>query len=67
TIILENRYPIYRHRDTRQIVTYKVNSYKVMLYNPYLSYKYTAYINIEICTSMKSIKYIYKYIYKRTN
>ena len=33
-------------------------------YNPYLCQKYNAHINVEICATVKSIKYIYKYVYK---
>jgi len=33
-------------------------------YNRYLLLKYNAHINVEICTSVKSVKCIYKYIYK---
>ena len=36
----------------------------VVLYNPYLSKKYQAYINVEVCASVKAIKYIHKYVYK---
>ena len=36
----------------------------VVPYNPYLSTKYNAHINVEICSSIKSCKYLYKYVYK---
>jgi hypothetical protein len=36
----------------------------VVPYNPYLSVKYRAYINVKVCASIKAIKYINKYIYK---
>jgi hypothetical protein len=74
TEIPANRYPTYRRYNTRQFKVAKVYSYKVrlnnyyiILYNPYLSRKYTIYINIELYNSIKAIKYIYKYIYKGTN
>lgn len=35
-----------------------------MPYNPYLTLKYNAHINVEICTSLAAIKYICKYIFK---
>jgi hypothetical protein len=38
-----------------------------MPYNPYLTKKYRAYINIEILANVNAIKYIYKYIYKGVN
>ena len=39
----------------------------VVPYNPYLSRKYNAHINVEICASIKVVKYLNKYIYKGTD
>jgi hypothetical protein len=36
----------------------------VVPYNPYLLLKYNCHINVEICSSVKSVQYIYKYVYK---
>ena len=36
----------------------------VVPYNPTLTLKYNAHINLELCTTVKSVKYLYKYIYK---
>jgi hypothetical protein len=36
----------------------------VIPYNPFLSAKYDCHINVEVCISVKAIKYIHKYIYK---
>ncbi|KAG1469845.1 hypothetical protein G6F56_003027 [Rhizopus delemar] len=36
----------------------------VVPYNPYLSKKYKAHINVESCASVQAIKYINKYVYK---
>jgi hypothetical protein len=36
----------------------------VVPYNPYLSKKYNCHINVEVCSSIKAIKYLYKYVYK---
>ena len=33
-------------------------------YNPILLMRYNCHINVEICCSIKSVKYLYKYIYK---
>src|ERR1700733_5422591 len=33
-------------------------------YNPYFTLKYNAHINVEVVTSVRAIKYIYKYIFK---
>uniref|UniRef100_UPI00358E1C01 uncharacterized protein n=1 Tax=Myxine glutinosa TaxID=7769 RepID=UPI00358E1C01 len=36
----------------------------VVPFNAYLLKKYRAHINIEVCASIKSIKYLFKYVYK---
>jgi hypothetical protein len=33
-------------------------------YNKYLALKYNCHINVELCSTVKSVKYIYKYVYK---
>lgn len=35
-----------------------------MLYNLYLIGRFNCYINVEICSSVKTVKYFYKYIFK---
>ena len=36
----------------------------VALFNKYLLMKYQAHINLEVCSFVKSVKYIFKYVYK---
>ncbi|KAG3164947.1 hypothetical protein PI124_g4988 [Phytophthora idaei] len=36
----------------------------VVPYNPYLSQKYNCHINVEVCTAIRPVKYLYKYVYK---
>ncbi|SCV74953.1 BQ2448_7982 [Microbotryum intermedium] len=36
----------------------------VVPYSPYLCAKYDAHINVEICSTIGAIKYMYKYVYK---
>jgi hypothetical protein len=36
----------------------------VVAYNRWLCRKYKCHINVEVCNSVKSIKYVYKYVYK---
>ena len=60
-------YPHYRRRNTGLCV-YKsgvpLDNKYIVPYNPYLSRKYNAHINVEICSSIQSCKYLYKYVYK---
>ena len=62
-------YPIYRRRqNSRTIkkhgVSIDIDNRWIVPYNPYLSQKYNCHLNVEICSSIKSIKYLYKYVYK---
>jgi hypothetical protein len=36
----------------------------VVLYNPYLSLLFNCHINVEVCTFVAVVKYLYKYVYK---
>ncbi|XP_073301543.1 uncharacterized protein [Primulina huaijiensis] len=63
----ENGYPTYRRRDDGQIVDVrkaKLNSQWVVPYNPYLLYRYDCHLNVEVCSGVTAVKYLYKYIYK---
>ena len=60
-------YPHYRRRDDGKYVLengVKLDNKYVVPYNPFLSKKYNAHINVEICSSIQSCKYLYKYVYK---
>jgi hypothetical protein len=35
-----------------------------VLYNPYLLQHFNCHINVEVCESIKAMKYLFKYIYK---
>ncbi|GBN41059.1 hypothetical protein AVEN_127452-1 [Araneus ventricosus] len=61
-----NGYPIYRRRATEpvQIGKYSIDNRWVVPYNPWLLKKFNAHINVEVCSSVKSVKYLYKYVYK---
>ena len=66
TIPNASGYPVYRRRNNERATVrgVQMDSRNVVPYNPYLTLKYNAHINVEVCTSLHAIKYIYKYIFK---
>ncbi|TVU21986.1 hypothetical protein EJB05_31658, partial [Eragrostis curvula] len=63
----KDSYPIYRRRDDGQKVEVRngtLDNRWVVPYNPTLLMRYNCHINVEISCSVKSVKYLYKYIYK---
>jgi len=78
TVVQESGYPQYRCRNNGQTfeipiyndlleATFSVDNRWVVPYKQYLSWKYKAHINVEVCASVQAIKYIYKYINKGSN
>ena len=66
----EDGYPIYRRRNngrTVEVNKIQLDNRWVVPYNPYLTTKYDCHINVEICSSITAIKYLFKYIYKGHN
>jgi nitrogen regulatory protein PII len=59
-------YPLYRRRQgqTTFVRGVEMDNRYVVPYNKYLLLKYNCHINVEVSTSQKAVKYIYKYIYK---
>ena len=75
TVTGEDGYPKYRRRSPEQggftakikirgNEEIQVNNQWVVPYNPLLSKMFNAHINVEYCSSVKSIKYVCKYINK---
>ena len=67
THVSEDSYPSYRRRQRHTHTNSKgqiMGDEWVVPYNPYLTLKYKAHINIEICNSLMSVKYLYKYVFK---
>ncbi len=67
TSLGSDSYPQYRRRNNGRTIEKKgvvLDNRDVVPYNPYLSKRYRAHINVEACMSVKSVKYLYKYIYK---
>ena len=60
-------YPQYRRRDDGKYIMKNgvpLDNRHIVPYNPYQSKKYNAHINVEICSTINSCKYLYKYVYK---
>ncbi|KAK9663635.1 hypothetical protein RND81_O263900 [Saponaria officinalis] len=63
----KNSYTIYRRRNDGRTATVRraqLDKRWVVPYNPFMLSKYDCHINIEICSTVKAIKYLYKYVYK---
>ena len=60
-------YPVYRRRRSNNsyfVKNIKIDNSWVVPYNPYLLLKYDCHINVEVCASIKSIKYLFMYVHK---
>jgi len=68
TIMDEDGYPQYRRRNNGLLYErpgrYVVDNRYVVPYNPKLLLLFNSHINVEIVSSIRSVKYLYKYIYK---
>ncbi len=70
-IINTDGYPIYRRRriiDDEIIIqgfNDRFDNRQIVLYNPFLTRFLKTHINVEVCTTVKTVKYIHKYIYKK--
>ena len=67
TTTANDGYPIYRRMDNSRSVELGgclLDNRWVVPYNPFLLLKYNAHINVEICTTVSAVKYLYKYVYK---
>ena len=67
TQVKENGYPIYRRRDDGRSVAKQnaiLDNRWVVPYNPFLLLKFNCHINVEDCFSIRTVKYLNKYINK---
>ncbi|XP_022040020.1 uncharacterized protein LOC110942554 [Helianthus annuus] len=63
----EDSYPLYRRRDTGIKVDLRgqtLDNRWVVPYNPRLLMMFNCHMNVEVCSSIKSVKYLFKYVYK---
>ena len=72
TSMTKDGFPEYRRPDNSdmcQIISKQgklidIDNSWVVPYNPFLLKLFNCHINLEICSSIKAVKYIYKYVYK---
>ena len=67
TVIGKDCYPLYRRRDSGVSAVVRkcvLDNRWVVPYNPYLLAKFDCHLNVEICSTIKAVKYLYKYVYK---
>lgn len=72
TIVQEDGYPTYRCRMDGHTWDFTLTGGRVFTfdncwvvpYNPYLTRRYKAHVNVEVCVTVKAVKHIHKYIYK---
>ncbi|XP_028053801.1 uncharacterized protein LOC114258129 [Camellia sinensis] len=69
TTLGNDSYPDYRRRKGESVPlesnpSVLVDNSWVITYNSWLLLKYDCHINLEICSSVTSVKYLYKYVYK---
>ena len=65
-----NGYAEYRRRDNGRFVYrsgQQLNNQFVVPFNPTLCRIFDAHINVEVCVTVKAVKYLYKYIYKNVD
>lgn len=62
-----NSYPIYRRRNTNEthyVCNAPLNNRWVVPYNHYLLAKFDWHVNVEVCSTIKDVKYLYKHIHE---
>lgn len=67
SIVDHVRRPIYRRRrDGRTTVIEEtvIDNRRIVPYNRYVAKKFKSHINFEVCASLSSMKYLYKYVHK---
>ncbi|GJT17209.1 helicase-like protein [Tanacetum coccineum] len=63
----DDSYPLYRRRDNDIEINLRnsvLDNRWVVPYNPKLLMMFNCHINVEVCSSIKSVKYVFKYVYK---
>ena len=58
---------MYRRPDNKKSYVHKGKTYDnrdVIPYNPSLLLAFDCHINVEVCSTVHAVKYLYKYVYK---
>jgi len=68
----EDGYPVYRRRNDGRTFQktpdgFAYNNQWVVPHNPYLTKMFNAHINVEVSAGIRSVKYLFKYVYKGPN
>ncbi|KAI3798193.1 hypothetical protein L1987_33462 [Smallanthus sonchifolius] len=66
----DDAYPLYRRRNNGINVDVRgktLDNRWVVPYNPRLLMMFNCHMNVEVCSSIKSVKYLFKYVYKGHN
>jgi len=70
TLNPEDGYPVYMRRSpdsgghTMTLNNHIIDNRWVVPFNPYLTKRFNAHINVEICNTVQVLKYLFKYVYK---
>jgi hypothetical protein len=67
TVIVQDGYPMYRRRGRFQATCRDgivVSDDWVVPHNAYLLRRYRCHVNLEVCSSFRCFKYVYKYTFK---
>ncbi len=65
----EDGYVVYRRRNDGRTFQKNLGGFVfdnrwVVSHNPYLTRKFNAHINVEVSAGIRSVKYLFKYVYK---
>lgn len=64
----DDSYPIYRRNERCKFKkVFMYDNRWIVSYNPFLSKNYNVHINVEIASTVKAVKYLYKYVHKRSD
>ncbi|KAK9690274.1 hypothetical protein RND81_09G117500 [Saponaria officinalis] len=67
TINNSEGYPQYKRVDNDESVVirkHRLDNRWVIPYNPYLLSLFDCHLNVEVCSTIQAVKYLYKYVYK---